>query len=117
MTAHLNLTPHAVTREDRADGTILLRSDVPMGRVARCTGEWLDRWAAKIPNAVFLAATAAGSAGRVTAAIVLAEPASIADGEATEKGNINFPRFLTRRAAVVDRLFDGDASDVLRILQ
>ncbi len=69
------------------------------------------------PECRFSGRTAGGSAGRVTAAIVLAEPVSIADGEATAKGNINFPRFLTRRAAVVDRLFDGDASDVLRILQ
>ncbi|MFC6761034.1 hypothetical protein ACFQFQ_18530 [Sulfitobacter porphyrae] len=40
-----------------------------------------------------LATTAAGSAGRVCAAIVLAEPASMAEGEATAKGNLNFPAF------------------------
>lgn len=63
-----------------------------------------------------LAASAAGSAGRVCAAIVLAEPASMAEGEATAKGNLNFPRFLARRAALVDRLFAPDCPDVIHIL-
>ncbi len=63
-----------------------------------------------------LAATAAGSAGRVCAAIVLAEPASMAEGEATAKGNLNFPRFLSRRAALVARLFGRETPDVIRIL-
>ena len=116
MTAHLNLTPHAVTREDRADGTILLRSDVPMGRVARCTGEWLDRWRPKFRCRFF---------GRNSSRQRRPGHRRDCSGRTCihrrrrgdSKGNINFPRFLTRRAAVVDRLFDGDASDVLRILQ
>ena len=55
MTDHLDLRPHKVVREDRADGSILLRSGYGMSAVDRCTGVWLDRWAARTPDAVFLA--------------------------------------------------------------
>lgn len=55
MTDHLDLRPHKVVREDRADGSILLRSGYEMSAVDRCTGVWLDRWAARTPDAVFLA--------------------------------------------------------------
>lgn len=46
---------HDVTREDRADGAILLRTRYPMGPVDRCTTDWLRRWADRTPDAVFLA--------------------------------------------------------------
>ncbi|MGJ8615413.1 MAG: feruloyl-CoA synthase [Sulfitobacter sp.] len=56
MTAHLNLKPHDVLREDRADGTVLLRSRYPLEPVvARCSGDWLHHWAEKTPDQVFLA--------------------------------------------------------------
>ncbi|WP_299613060.1 AMP-binding protein [uncultured Tateyamaria sp.] len=55
MTDHLGLRPHKVVREDRADGSILLRSGYEMSAVDRSTGVWLDRWAARTPDAVFLA--------------------------------------------------------------
>jgi len=47
--------PHRVIREDGADGTIILRSDLPLGPVARNTGEWLHRWADETPERVFIA--------------------------------------------------------------
>ncbi|MFZ7089960.1 feruloyl-CoA synthase [Primorskyibacter sp. 2E233] len=47
-----------------------------------------------------------GSASRIARAMVLAEPPSMGDGEATAKGNLNFHKILTRRAAMYDRLFD-----------
>jgi feruloyl-CoA synthase len=47
--------PHDVVREDRPDGSILLRSRVPLGPVARNTGAWLHRWAQEAPDRVFLA--------------------------------------------------------------
>ncbi|RMF34677.1 MAG: feruloyl-CoA synthetase [Alphaproteobacteria bacterium] len=47
--------PHAVESETRADGTILLRSALKLGPVARNTGAWLHRWAAETPDAVFIA--------------------------------------------------------------
>ncbi|MEW9918345.1 feruloyl-CoA synthase [Marimonas sp. MJW-29] len=63
-----------------------------------------------------LAAKATGSATRVTCALVLSEPPSMAEGEATAKGNINFPRLLQRRAALVDRLYEPDGKGRLGIL-
>ena len=51
----LNYIPHDGLREDRADGSILLRSRVPLGPVARNTGEWLHDWAQKAPDRVFVA--------------------------------------------------------------
>ncbi len=47
--------PHNVLREDRADGTILLRSAYQLGPVADRTGDWLHQWAKAAPERVFLA--------------------------------------------------------------
>jgi feruloyl-CoA synthase len=47
--------PHDVVREDRPDGSILLRSRVPLGPVVRNTCAWLHRWAQEAPDRVFLA--------------------------------------------------------------
>lgn len=47
--------PHAISREDRADGTILLRSDYDVGPVTDRTGDWLHHWASEAPDRVFLA--------------------------------------------------------------
>lgn len=46
---------HSVTREDREDGTILLRSGYELGPVAKNTGDWLHRWSQDAPDRVFLA--------------------------------------------------------------
>ena len=48
------LTP-SVDAEQRSDGTILLRSDTALRPYARCTGEWLERWAQEAPERIFLA--------------------------------------------------------------
>ncbi|AXI48072.1 feruloyl-CoA synthetase [Sulfitobacter sp. SK012] len=47
--------PHSVTRHDRPDGTILLRSNYEMGPVVEKTGDWLHHWAQATPDAVFIA--------------------------------------------------------------
>jgi len=47
--------PHDVLREDRADGTILLRSAYDLSPVADRTGDWLHQWAEEAPDRVFLA--------------------------------------------------------------
>ncbi|TRW99215.1 feruloyl-CoA synthase [Paracoccus sp. M683] len=47
--------PHRVEREDRADGTILLRSGYPLPDHVRNTGEWLHIWAEKAPGRVAVA--------------------------------------------------------------
>lgn len=48
-------TKHAVSREDRADGSILLRSTHPLGPVTEKTGVWLHDWAQKTPDHTFIA--------------------------------------------------------------
>ncbi|CUH82066.1 feruloyl-CoA synthase [Tropicibacter naphthalenivorans] len=47
--------PHAVAREDRDDGTIILRSAYDISPVASKSGDWVDAWAEKTPDAVFIA--------------------------------------------------------------
>jgi feruloyl-CoA synthase len=44
----------AVTREDRSDGSVILRSAVPLQRHSRCVGDWLEHWAARTPDRLFL---------------------------------------------------------------
>jgi feruloyl-CoA synthase len=48
---------------------------------------------------------AAGSSARVERLLVLARPASLDDGEITDKGYVNQRRVLARRAALVDMLY------------
>lgn len=54
-----------------------------------------------------LAKTATGSSNRILRAAILSERASLAEGEATDKGNLNQQKILRRRAALVDRLYAG----------
>jgi feruloyl-CoA synthase len=41
--------------ERRADGSLLMRSPVPLPEPARCVGDWLAGWAARAPDRTFLA--------------------------------------------------------------
>jgi feruloyl-CoA synthase len=52
-----------------------------------------------------LAASSPGSSTRVTRAILMAEPASMDNGEMTDKGSINQRAVLKNRAALVDELY------------
>ncbi|SFL88242.1 feruloyl-CoA synthase [Shimia aestuarii] len=56
-----------------------------------------------------------GSSSRVARAIVLAEPASMAESEMTAKGNLNYRRILERRKALLDRLYAAEDAAVVRI--
>lgn len=47
--------PHRTEREDRPDGSIILRSSYPLGPVVERTGDWLHRWASDAPDRVFVA--------------------------------------------------------------
>jgi feruloyl-CoA synthase len=47
--------PPRTVAESRDDGSILLRSPVPLGDHARSVGDWLDLWAQRRPDRVFLA--------------------------------------------------------------
>ncbi|MGE0874626.1 MAG: feruloyl-CoA synthase [Burkholderiales bacterium] len=51
----LRFAPARVDVEKRADGALLLRSPHALGGHARCIGEWLEHWADKAPDRVFLA--------------------------------------------------------------
>jgi feruloyl-CoA synthase len=74
----LNYIPHDVVREDRADGSILLRSRVPLGPVARNTGEWLHTWAERSPGRVFIAERAGQGWRELSYAAVLRQVRAVA---------------------------------------
>jgi feruloyl-CoA synthase len=44
----------AVAKEERPDGSVILRSSVPLQNAARCVGDWLEHWAACAPDRLFL---------------------------------------------------------------
>jgi feruloyl-CoA synthase len=50
-----SLAPPQTLREDRADGSFVLRHPEPLQPYARCIGDWLEHWAATTPDALFLA--------------------------------------------------------------
>ncbi|PYG26706.1 feruloyl-CoA synthase [Pelagimonas varians] len=56
-----------------------------------------------------------GSSTRVTRAIVLAEAPSLTEAEVTAKGNLNFRKVLTRREALLKRLYDDADSGVAKL--
>lgn len=58
--------------------------------------------------------TASGSSNRITRALILSEPPSMAEGEITAKGNLNFRKLLTRRADVLERLYNDTDPAVIR---
>lgn len=62
-----------------------------------------------------LAKTAAGQSNRISRAVVLSEPPSIADGEITAKGNLNFRKIMMRRKALLARLYDDEDQAVIRV--
>ncbi|MCA6124752.1 feruloyl-CoA synthase [Bradyrhizobium sp. WSM 1704] len=44
----------AIIADRRADGSILVRSTVPLKASARCVGDWLEQWARQAPDRIFL---------------------------------------------------------------
>jgi feruloyl-CoA synthase len=55
MSTRSRYSTNRVEREDRPDGTILLRSPHPLPEPVRTSADWLRRWAGERPDAVFLA--------------------------------------------------------------
>jgi feruloyl-CoA synthase len=49
------MAPPRVVRVGFDDGSFVLRSPEPLEPYARCTGEWLERWAARTPDAAAFA--------------------------------------------------------------
>lgn len=75
------LAPAAVDRKDLPGGGFILSSPQPLGDVTRCVGDWLEHWAARTPNAMFMAER--GSDGewvRMTYAEVRERVGAIAQG-------------------------------------
>ncbi|MGI9366115.1 MAG: AMP-binding protein [Rhizobiaceae bacterium] len=54
MVSAIDYERHQVSRDLLTDGSILLRSDIPLRPVARNTGEWLRKWGEETPNRTFL---------------------------------------------------------------
>ncbi|HEV2431446.1 MAG TPA: feruloyl-CoA synthase [Burkholderiales bacterium] len=55
MKRNLRFAPPKVEVEERADGSMLLRSPQKLGPYARCVTEWLVQWSDRAPDRVFLA--------------------------------------------------------------
>lgn len=62
-----------------------------------------------------MATTASGSARRITRAIILAEPPSLKDSEMTDKGSLNVRKVITRRADLLERLYDNEDPALIRV--
>jgi hypothetical protein len=43
-----------IVADRRADGSIWLRSTMPLQQDARCVGDWLEHWARQKPEKIFL---------------------------------------------------------------
>ena len=54
------------------------------------------------------------SSTRIARAIILTEPPLMAEGEITAKGSLNFRKIMTRRKALLDRLYSEDDPAVIR---
>ena len=105
----------AITGADRAEVGLLI---IPMPALA--DGARDDDGALVVAQAAEIAARLKpgpneGSAHAIRRALVLTEPPSMADGEITAKGNLNFRKLLARRAALVDRLYAGDGEAVILV--
>jgi len=52
----------AIVAVSRDDGSILVRSTTPLKPSARCVGDWLEHWAMKAPDRIFLGERASAEA-------------------------------------------------------
>ncbi|WP_319517695.1 feruloyl-CoA synthase [uncultured Martelella sp.] len=62
-----------------------------------------------------LARKATGSAKRIARAIILSEPPNLKDGEITDKGSLNIRKIITRRAGLLERLYDNEDPALIRV--
>lgn len=62
-----------------------------------------------------MASAATGSAKRISRAIILAEPPSVKDAEITDKGSLNVRKIMTRRADLLERLYDNEDPALIRV--
>ncbi|KJZ19036.1 feruloyl-CoA synthase [Loktanella sp. S4079] len=62
-----------------------------------------------------MAKAATGSAKRISRALILAEPPSLKDAEVTDKGSLNVRKIITRRADLLERLYDNEDPALIRV--
>ncbi|WP_106745939.1 feruloyl-CoA synthase [Yoonia maritima] len=62
-----------------------------------------------------MAKAATGSAKRISRAMILAEPPSLKDAEVTDKGSLNVRKIMTRRATLLERLYDNEDPALIRV--
>jgi feruloyl-CoA synthase len=62
-----------------------------------------------------MAKASTGSARRISRAIILSEPASLKDSELTDKGSLNVRKIITRRASLLERLYDNEDPALIRV--
>ena len=62
-----------------------------------------------------LASIGGSSSTRIARAMILADPPSIASGEITAKGNLNSKKILKLRAPLLERLYDDNDKEIIRI--
>jgi feruloyl-CoA synthase len=62
-----------------------------------------------------MAKAATGSGRRISRAMILAEPPSLKDGELTDKGSLNVRKIITRRARLLERLYDNEDPALIRV--
>lgn len=62
-----------------------------------------------------LNAHATGSAKRITRALILSEPPSVEGQEITDKGSLNIRKIMTRRADLLERLYDNEDPALIRV--
>ncbi len=75
----LTTVPHDVLKEERSDGSMLLKSRVPADPMVRNTGEWLTKWAAATPSRVFIAERAGAGWREESYASVLQQVGRVAE--------------------------------------
>ncbi len=56
-----------------------------------------------------------GSSNLISRALLVSEPASLAEGEITAKGNLNFRKILTGRKHLLDRLYSDNDPSVAKL--
>ena len=95
-----------ITGADRSEVGVLIVPTAALAQgAANADGALIVAQAAEIAARLQPAADE-GSAHAIRRAMVLADPPSMADGEVTAKGNLNFRKLLAQRKALVARLYD-----------
>ncbi|MEX0282281.1 MAG: feruloyl-CoA synthase [Arenibacterium sp.] len=94
-------------------GPALTREDLPPAEHGALRAEHYAEAIAKALDT--LNKDAAGRSQIITRALIMAEPPSMADGEVTAKGNLNFNKLLQRRGDILNRLYDDADPAVIRL--